>query len=100
MIAEYFLQGSELRLARAVSGRDKVELVLDPHVHILLGGLHQIQKPDPEVERIATVLPSGGRPFRNRVVLSVYFKPSFFPAAISAIDSRMRLARVSGRLAV
>ena len=27
-----------------------------PHVHILLGGLHQIQKPDPEVERIATVL--------------------------------------------
>ncbi|MFI5088437.1 MAG: MBL fold metallo-hydrolase [Terriglobales bacterium] len=30
--------------------------VIDPHVHILLGGLHQIQKPDPEVERIATVL--------------------------------------------
>ncbi len=29
---------------------------IDPHVHILLGGLHQIQKPDPEVERIATVL--------------------------------------------
>jgi 7,8-dihydropterin-6-yl-methyl-4-(beta-D-ribofuranosyl)aminobenzene 5'-phosphate synthase len=29
---------------------------IDPHVHILFGGLHQIQKPDPEVERIATVL--------------------------------------------
>lgn len=29
---------------------------IDPHVHILLGGLHQIQKPDPEVERIATAL--------------------------------------------
>src|SRR5437016_5842901 len=29
---------------------------IDPHVHILIGGLHQIQKPDPEVERIATVL--------------------------------------------
>jgi hypothetical protein len=28
VIAEDFLQGSELRLARAVSGRDKVELVL------------------------------------------------------------------------
>lgn len=30
----------------------------------------------------------------------VYFKPSFFPAASREIDSRMRLARVSGRLAV
>src|SRR6266481_1103700 len=29
---------------------------IDPHVHILLGGLHQIQKPDPEVERLATLL--------------------------------------------
>jgi hypothetical protein len=29
-----------------------------------------------------------------------YFKPSFFLAASSAIDSRMRLSRVSGRLAV
>ena len=29
---------------------------IDPHVHILLGGLHQIQKPDPDVERIATAL--------------------------------------------
>ena len=29
---------------------------IDPHLHILFGGLHQIQKPDPEVERIATVL--------------------------------------------
>ncbi len=29
---------------------------IDPHLYILLGGLHQIQKPDPEVERIATVL--------------------------------------------
>jgi 7,8-dihydropterin-6-yl-methyl-4-(beta-D-ribofuranosyl)aminobenzene 5'-phosphate synthase len=29
---------------------------IDPHMHILFGGLHQIQKPDPEVERIATVL--------------------------------------------
>jgi len=29
---------------------------IDPHVHILIGGLHQIQKPDPEVERIAGVL--------------------------------------------
>src|SRR5882672_3247407 len=29
---------------------------IDRHVHILFGGLHQIQKPDPEVERIATVL--------------------------------------------
>jgi len=30
----------------------------------------------------------------------VYFKPSFFPAANSASDSRIRLSRVSGRLAV
>jgi 7,8-dihydropterin-6-yl-methyl-4-(beta-D-ribofuranosyl)aminobenzene 5'-phosphate synthase len=29
---------------------------IDPHVNILLGGLHQIQKPDPEVQRIASVL--------------------------------------------
>jgi 7,8-dihydropterin-6-yl-methyl-4-(beta-D-ribofuranosyl)aminobenzene 5'-phosphate synthase len=29
---------------------------IDPHMHFLFGGLHQIQKPDPEVERIATVL--------------------------------------------
>jgi 7,8-dihydropterin-6-yl-methyl-4-(beta-D-ribofuranosyl)aminobenzene 5'-phosphate synthase len=29
---------------------------IDPHVHIVFGGLHQIQTPDPEVERIATVL--------------------------------------------
>jgi 7,8-dihydropterin-6-yl-methyl-4-(beta-D-ribofuranosyl)aminobenzene 5'-phosphate synthase len=27
-----------------------------PHIDILFGGLHQIQKPDPEVERIAAVL--------------------------------------------
>lgn len=37
---------------------------------------------------------------RELLPASVYFKPSFFPAAISAIDSRMRLSRVSGRLAV
>jgi 7,8-dihydropterin-6-yl-methyl-4-(beta-D-ribofuranosyl)aminobenzene 5'-phosphate synthase len=29
---------------------------IDPHISILLGGLHQIQAPDPEVERIARVL--------------------------------------------
>jgi 7,8-dihydropterin-6-yl-methyl-4-(beta-D-ribofuranosyl)aminobenzene 5'-phosphate synthase len=29
---------------------------IDPHIHILLGGLHQIQASDPEVERIADVL--------------------------------------------
>jgi len=29
---------------------------IDPHVNILFGGMHQIQKPDPEVERIAAVL--------------------------------------------
>ena len=29
---------------------------IDPHISILLGGLHQIQAPDPEVERIAGVL--------------------------------------------
>lgn len=29
---------------------------IDPHMHILFGGLHQLQKSDPEVERIATVL--------------------------------------------
>src|SRR2546426_11767906 len=29
---------------------------IDPHVHILLGMLYQIHKPDSEVERIATVL--------------------------------------------
>jgi 7,8-dihydropterin-6-yl-methyl-4-(beta-D-ribofuranosyl)aminobenzene 5'-phosphate synthase len=29
---------------------------IDPHVNILFGGLHQIQKPDPEVERIAAAL--------------------------------------------
>ncbi|HVI82364.1 MAG TPA: MBL fold metallo-hydrolase [Chthoniobacterales bacterium] len=30
--------------------------VIDPHINILFGGLHQIQAPDPEVERIAAVL--------------------------------------------
>jgi len=29
---------------------------IDPHIHILFGGLHQIQQPDPEVARIAAVL--------------------------------------------
>lgn len=29
---------------------------IDPHIRILLGGLHQIQAPEPEVERIARVL--------------------------------------------
>jgi 7,8-dihydropterin-6-yl-methyl-4-(beta-D-ribofuranosyl)aminobenzene 5'-phosphate synthase len=29
---------------------------INPHLNILLGGLHQIQAPDREVERIATVL--------------------------------------------
>ena len=29
---------------------------IDPHIHILFGGLHQIQSFDPEVERIADVL--------------------------------------------
>ena len=29
---------------------------IDPRISILFGGLHQIQKPDPEVERIASVL--------------------------------------------
>jgi 7,8-dihydropterin-6-yl-methyl-4-(beta-D-ribofuranosyl)aminobenzene 5'-phosphate synthase len=29
---------------------------IDSHINILFGGLHQIQKPDPEVERIAAVL--------------------------------------------
>jgi 7,8-dihydropterin-6-yl-methyl-4-(beta-D-ribofuranosyl)aminobenzene 5'-phosphate synthase len=30
--------------------------VIDPHINLLFGGLHQIQAPDPEVERIARVL--------------------------------------------
>jgi 7,8-dihydropterin-6-yl-methyl-4-(beta-D-ribofuranosyl)aminobenzene 5'-phosphate synthase len=29
---------------------------INPHINILFGGLYQIQAPDPEVERIATVL--------------------------------------------
>ena len=29
---------------------------INPHIYILFGGLHQIQAPEPEVERIATVL--------------------------------------------
>jgi 7,8-dihydropterin-6-yl-methyl-4-(beta-D-ribofuranosyl)aminobenzene 5'-phosphate synthase len=29
---------------------------IDPHVHILLGGLHQVQAPDPEVTRLSTAL--------------------------------------------
>ena len=29
---------------------------IDPHINIVLGGMHQIQQPDPEVERIAAVL--------------------------------------------
>jgi 7,8-dihydropterin-6-yl-methyl-4-(beta-D-ribofuranosyl)aminobenzene 5'-phosphate synthase len=29
---------------------------IDPHINMLFGGLHQIQKPDTEVERIAAVL--------------------------------------------
>ena len=31
-------------------------VAIDPHISILLGGLHQIQAPDAEVERIAAVL--------------------------------------------
>ena len=31
-------------------------MAIDPHINILFGGLHQGQKPDPEVERIAAVL--------------------------------------------
>ena len=31
---------------------------------------------------------------------AAYFNPSFFPAESNRIDSRMRLSRVSGRLAV
>ncbi len=31
-------------------------IAVDPHINILFGGLHQIQAPDPEVERIAAVL--------------------------------------------
>jgi 7,8-dihydropterin-6-yl-methyl-4-(beta-D-ribofuranosyl)aminobenzene 5'-phosphate synthase len=34
----------------------KEATAIDPHINILLGGLHQIQAPDPEVERIATAL--------------------------------------------
>src|SRR6267378_7239731 len=34
----------------------KEATAIDPHLYILFGGLHQIQAPDPEVERIATVL--------------------------------------------
>ena len=30
----------------------------------------------------------------------IYLRPSFFPAARSSIDSRMRFSRVSGRFAV
>lgn len=29
---------------------------VDPHINVLIGGMHQLQKPDPEVERIALVL--------------------------------------------
>jgi 7,8-dihydropterin-6-yl-methyl-4-(beta-D-ribofuranosyl)aminobenzene 5'-phosphate synthase len=29
---------------------------IDPHINLLFGGLHQLQAPDPEVERIARVL--------------------------------------------
>ena len=31
-------------------------VAIDPHISILVGGLHQIQAPDPEVERIARML--------------------------------------------
>jgi 7,8-dihydropterin-6-yl-methyl-4-(beta-D-ribofuranosyl)aminobenzene 5'-phosphate synthase len=31
-------------------------IAIDSHVYILFGGLHQIQKQDPEVDRIAAVL--------------------------------------------
>jgi len=34
----------------------KEATALDPHINVLVGGLHQIQKLDPEVERIAGVL--------------------------------------------
>jgi hypothetical protein len=37
---------------------------------------------------------------RGLRVVSTYFKPSFFPAASRRSDSRIRLSRVSGRLAV
>jgi len=39
-------------------------------------------------------------PADNPAGFVYYFNPSFFPAASSAIDSRMRLSRVSSRLAV
>ena len=31
-------------------------VAIDPHINILIGGLHEIQAPDPEVERVAAVL--------------------------------------------
>jgi 7,8-dihydropterin-6-yl-methyl-4-(beta-D-ribofuranosyl)aminobenzene 5'-phosphate synthase len=31
-------------------------IAIDPHINLLFGGLHQIQAPDPEVERIVRVL--------------------------------------------
>ena len=31
-------------------------VAIDPHINLLFGGLHQIQSPDPEVERIAKAL--------------------------------------------
>ena len=34
------------------------------------------------------------------VNLTDYFKPSFFPTASRAMDSRIRFSRVSGRFAV
>ena len=35
-----------------LAGKSVMPALIDTHVHLLFGGLHQIQKPDPEVERI------------------------------------------------
>ena len=50
------------RVILVLNTGDRVEHILqeastvDPHILILFGGLHQIQKPDLEVARVATAL--------------------------------------------
>ena len=58
-------------------------------VHIGTSADGYIARPDGDLEWLT-----------SRAKLGHYFKPSFFPAANSASDSRIRLSRVCGRLAV
>jgi hypothetical protein len=85
-------------MAASLAGRHRFEFQSHPEVTVpwqrsLQRCKAHIQNDDERrLERVTRT--------RSKRRARVYFKPSFFPAASKEIDSRMRLARVSGRLAM